>query len=107
MGLHLVIPFQYVFLGDVPFLPSLREVSITLHQEDTKSIPELRSHRHRRTLLTLLAALFGSFGGFQGWIATNEDGGNRTDGASNEGEEEGVIHAHRHRLLSNADMKSG
>lgn len=106
MGLHLVIPFQYVFLRDVPFLPSLREMSITLHQEGTKSIPELRSHRYRRALLTLLAALFGSFGCFQGWITTNEDGGNRTDGASNESEEEGVIHAQSYGLMSNADMKS-
>jgi hypothetical protein len=28
---------------------------------------------------------------FQSGITTNEDGGNRADGASNQGEEEGVI----------------
>src|SRR5256885_464247 len=57
----------------------------------TLSLRELRSHRHRRALLNLLAALFSGFGSFQSWITTNEDGGNRADGASNEGEEEGVI----------------
>src|SRR5258708_34582692 len=73
----------------------------------TLGLPELRSHRHRRALLNLLAALPGGFGGFQSWITTNEDGGNRADGASNEGQEEGVIHARRYGLLSNAGMKSG
>jgi hypothetical protein len=58
----------------------------------TLGLRELRSHRHRRALLNLLAALPGGFGGFQSWITTNEDGGNRADGASNESEEEGVIH---------------
>src|SRR5579862_2482931 len=50
-----------------PF-PSCREVSITLHQEDTKSVPELRSHRHRRTLLDLFTVLFGGTSLFQGGI---------------------------------------
>jgi hypothetical protein len=53
----------------------------------TLGLPELRSHRHWRALLTLLTALFSDFGGFQSWITTNEDGGNRADGASNESED--------------------
>ena len=57
----------------------------------TLGLRELRSHRHRRALLNLLAALFSGFGSFQSWITTNEDGGNRADGASNEGEEVGKI----------------
>src|SRR5579859_6479913 len=53
----------------------------------------LRHHRHWRAFLALLTTLFG---GFQRWITPNEDGSNRTDGASNQGQEESVIHAHRH-----------
>ena len=47
---------------------------------------------HRRALLNLLATLRSSFGGFQSWVTTNEDGGNGAEGASYQGEEEGVIH---------------
>ena len=73
----------------------------------TRDLPELRIHRHRRALSNILAARLCGFDGFQSWITTNEDGGNRADSASNESEEEGVIHAHRQSLLSNAGMKSG
>jgi hypothetical protein len=68
-------------------------------------LPELRSHRHWCALLALLAPLFGITGLFQSGIATNEGGGDRTDGAGNEGEEEGVIHAQRQGLLPNTGMQ--
>src|SRR5262245_53239538 len=67
---------------------------------------KLRSHRHWCALLTLLPARLRGTSLFQSGVAPNEDAGDRTDSACNEGEEEGIIHAQCQRLLSNAGMQS-